>query len=264
MTRFFRISSFFAAVVLCFLTAGAHTSWLPDTTATQLPPIYDTSRPLKVVRFTPVVSVGGASSINNYQSVIPGLTDMQTAPGLVLRAGVHVNFFIHRSLALVTGLEGSVNNSRVALGIINESSNTIGSIYITHNYWEATVPVYVNIYHNLGWRIKGTVGIGAYLAQGLGGTTKASGYTSGMNSLGQSVIDHLYYSKDYYSEEMSVVNSVKRFDFGPRISAGLLLRNRVSMNMVFQISAQNLAVNHNVLDIKYRHVSLAMEIGYYF
>lgn len=264
MTHFSRIPAFLAALLLGILCTAAHNSPSSDTVRIEQPPLYDASHPARIVRFTPVVSLGNTSSINNYKSVLPGLTDMQTAPGILLRAGVHVDFFIHRSLSLSTGLEGSVNNSRVAVGIIEESTNTIASAYISNHYYEAIVPVSVNFRLNLGWRIKGMVGIGGYMAKGIGGTTKASGYTSGSNSLGQTIVDHLYYKKDYYSESMSVINSVRDFDFGPRISAGLLLRNRISWNLVFQTSARNLAVNHNVLDIRYRHISFAFELGYSF
>lgn len=242
--------------------AGALNPQPSDTVRTA--PLYDASHPIRIVRFTPVLSAGYSSSVNNYKSVIPGLTDMQTAPGILMRAGLHVDFFIHRSLSLSTGLEGSINNSRVAIGIIESTANTIGSAYISHHYYEAIVPVSVNFRLYLGWRIKGLLGIGAYLAKGVGGTTKVSGYTSGINSIGQPVIDHLYYSKDYFSEDMSVINSVKDFDFGPRISAGFLFRNCISWNFVFQTSARNLAVNHNVLDIKYRHINFAFELGYCF
>lgn len=264
MTRFSRISALLGALVLAMLSVSARTSLLNDTIMMQPLPVYDASHPQKIVRFTPVVSVGSSSALNNYRTVVPGLTDMQTSPGFMLHAGLHVNFFIHRSLALTTGLEGSINNSRIALGIIDGSSNSIGSAYISHHYYEAVVPVYVSFRLNLGWRIKGMFGVGAYLAKGIDGTTKTSGYTSGINSLGQPVIDHLYYKRDYYSENMSVVNSVKDFDFGPRISAGFIFRHRITWNLVFQTSARNLAINHNVLDINYRHISYALEVGYTF
>ncbi len=264
MTLFYRISAFLVALTLGVFASHARTCLLTDSMRMTPLPVYDASHPGRIMRFSPVVAVGNASSINNYRSAIPGLTDIQTAPDLMLRAGLHVDFFIHRSLVLTTGLEGSVSNSHVALGIINEPTNTIASAYITHHYYEAIVPVLVNFRLNLGWRIKGSFSIGAYLAEGLGGNTKASGYSSGINSLGQPVIDHLYYKKDYYSEDMSVVNNVKKFDYGPRICAGLILRNRFTSNLVFQTSARNLATNHNVLGIKYRHISFAIEFGYSF
>ncbi len=264
MTRIPHISAILATLLIGILSASARTSLLSDTIRMAPLPVYDASHPARIVRFTPVIAVGNSSSINNYRKSIPGLTDIQTAPGLMMRAGLHVDFFIHRSLVLSTGLEGAINNSYVAMGIIDQSTNTIGSAYINHHFYDATVPVLVNFRLNLGWRIKGTFGIGGYISQGLGGTTKASGYTSGINSIGQPVIDHLYYKKDYYSEDMSVVNNVKKFDYGPRISAGIMLRNHFISNIVFQTSAHNLATNHNVLGIKYRHYSLALEFGYSF
>lgn len=106
--------------------------------------------------------------------------------------------------------------------------------------------------------------IGGYMAYGLAGKARTSGYASGQNSLGQSVIYHLFYKRAYYDESNSVINSVKRQDFGPRLSAGVLYRGHYSFTWVFQMSARNLAVNHNVLDVKYRHLSLGFEVGYIF
>lgn len=264
MIRLSRISAFVASMLLTVFCTAARTSFRTDSIRMEPLPVYDASHPARIIRFTPVVSVGGMSTLNNYKSAIPGLTDIQTAPGLMMRAGLHVDFFIHRSLALTTGLEGSVNNSRVAIGIINSTSSTVSSIYLNKRFFEAIVPVMVSLRFNMGWRLKSTFGIGAYLAKGIGGTVKASGYTSGINAIGQPVVDHLYYSKDYYSESMPVINGVKDLDFGPRITAGFLYRNRISINLVFQTSARNLAVNHNVLDINYRHINLAWEVGYCF
>ncbi len=251
-------------MVLTIFCAAARSSLRTDSIRMEPLPVYDSSHPARIVRFTPVISLGSNSSINNYKSVIPGLTDIQTAPGFMMRAGVHVDFFIHRSLALTTGLEGSINNTRVAVGIVN-SSSSVSSIYLNEHYYEAIVPVMVSFRLNMGWKLKSMFGIGAYMAQGIDGTSKASGYTSGINALGQPVVEHLYYEKDYYTDDMPVISSVKSFDFGPRISAGFIYRNRMSLNLVFQTSIPNLvAVNHNVLDIHYRHINAALEFGYSF
>lgn len=246
------------------MSAGARTSLRCDSLRMDPIPVYDASHPSRFVRFSPVIAVGGASALNNYRSAIPGLTDMQTAPGLMLRAGLHVDFMIHRSLAITTGLEGSVNNANMAIGILDNSSNTISSLFLDNRYFEVTVPVMVSVRFNMGWRLKSVFGAGIFLSQGVSGTTKASGYTSGINSIGQPMVDHLYYSKDYYDDHMPVINSVKDFDFGPRIITGVLYRDRWSYNIVFQTGVPNLARYHNVLDIRYRHISLAMELGYTF
>lgn len=264
MIRFSRFTALLAAMAVAVLAAGARTSLHNDSIRMEPMPVYDSSHPSRLVRFTPVVAIGGASTINNYRSVIPGLTDMQTSPGPVLRAGLHVDFMIHRSLAITTGLEASVNNADVAIGMVNDELNSVSSVYLNHRYFEAIVPIMVSVRFNMGWRLKSVFGAGIYLAQGIGGTTKASGYTSGINSIGQAVVDHLYYSKDYYSDSMPVINSVKDFDFGPRLSAGFLYRNRWSWNFVFQTGIPNLAHHNNALDIHYRHINLAMELGYTF
>lgn len=264
MIRLSRISALVASMLLTIFCVAARTSLRTDSIRMEPLPVYDSSHPSRIIRFTPVVSVGGMSTINNYKTVIPGLTDIQTAPGTLMRAGMHVDFFIHRSLSISTGLEGSVNNSRVSIGIINSASGTASALYLNKHFYEAIVPVSVSFRLNMGWRLKSTFGIGAYMAKGIGGTVKASGYTSGINSIGQPVVDHLYYTKDYYSESMPVINSVRDFDFGPRISAGFLYRNRFSINLVFQTSVRNLSENHNVLDIRYRHINLAWEVGYSF
>lgn len=264
MTRLSRISAFIMVLILSVISAGAANHAATDSLMPRDIPVYDSSHPARIVRFTPVFAVGGSSSVNNYKKVIPGLTDMQTAPGIMFRAGIHVNFFIHRSLAITTGLEGSVSNSRVAIGMVDNSTNSISSIFHTNHYYEAIVPVGVSFRLNMGWRIKSIIGVGAYLAQGLGGHSSTSGYTSGINSIGQTVINHLYYKRDYFSDSMPLINSVKDFDFGPRLSAGFLYRNRISMKYVFQISTRNLSNHNSVLDIKYRHISSALEIGYTF
>lgn len=265
MIRFIRTSVFIISLILSVMYAGAANHAATDSL---MPPddlpVYDSAHPARIVRFTPVFAVGGSSSVNNYKHVIPGLTDMQTAPGIMFRAGIHVNFFIHRSLAITTGLEGSVSNSRVAIGMIDNTTHSISSIFHSNHYYEAIVPVGVSFRLNMGWRIKSIIGVGAYLSKGLGGYSRTSGYTSGTNSLGQSVINHLYYKKDYYSDSMPLINSVKNFDFGPRLSAGFLYRDRISMKYVFQISTRNLSFHNTVLDIRYRHISSALEIGYIF
>lgn len=264
MTRIIRISVLIFSLFLSVIHAAAANNAASDSLMPRDLPIYDSAHPSRIVRFTPVFAVGGASSVNNYKHVIPGLTDMQTAPGILLRAGIHVNFFIHRSLAITTGMEGSVSNARVAIGMVDNTTNSISSIFHTNHFYEAIIPVGVSFRLNMGWRIKSIIGVGAYISKGLGGYSRTSGYTSGTNSLGQTVINHLYYKKDYYGDSMPLINSVKDFDFGPRLSAGFLYRDRISMKYVFQISTKNLSYHNTVLDIKYRHINSALEIGYIF
>lgn len=210
------------------------------------------------------LTVGGSSSINNYAEAIPGLSDMQFSPGALFRTGIDVAFNIRNYLALGTGMEFGINNTRCALNLIDANTSSINSAYFKNHFYELCVPVFLELRINLGRRIQCVVDLGTYVSYGLGGKVRASGYTSGQNSLGQPVINHLFYKKDYYDGDISIINSVKRFDWGPRVSAGVLYKGHYSLNWVFQMSAPNIAINYNVMDVKYRHLSLGFEVGYVF
>lgn len=227
-------------------------------------PVYDTSAPSKFVEIKPHLAVGMSTAADNYSDVIPGLTDLQMSPGVLIRPGIDVMFSISNSVAVATGLNFGINNSRSSLSIINESASNISTAYIKNHFYEISAPVYVSLRFNLGRRIRFNFDIGAYITQGLGGKVHTSGYTFGENSLGQPTISHLFYKKDYYDDDMSVINSVKKFDYGPHVAAGVIYRRHYAFNWVFEVSAGNLAINHNVLDVKYRHVRLAFEMGYIF
>lgn len=227
-------------------------------------PLYDSSRPEKFLDLKAHFLVGGSSAVNNYKSAIPGLMDMQFSPGALFRPGFEVDFKIRNSLAIGTGFEFGIHNTRCALSVVDANTSSINSIYIKNHFYNINIPVFLSFRLNMGRRIKCVIDIGGYMAYGLTGKARTSGYASGQNSLGQQVIYHLFYKRDYYDEKNSVVNSVRRSDYGPRLSAGVLYRGHYSFNWVFQMSARNLAVNHNVLDVKYRHLSLGFEVGYIF
>lgn len=267
-----RIRHILSAIsLLCCMAAYAQSSeykysdnkYTPDNKYPDVP-LYDSSPAKKFMDIKLQFTVGGSSTVNNYKSVIPGLSDMQFSPAAMFRTGIDVAFNIKKSLAIGTGLEFGIHNSRFALSLVDANTSSINSVYSKNHYYDLNVPVYVSFRLNLGRRIQGLIDVGGYFAYGLGGKVKSSGYTSGQNSLGQPVINHLYYKKDYFDDNISVINSVKRFDYGPRLSAGILIRQHYSFNWVFQMSTPNLAINHNVLDVKYRHLTLGFEVGYVF
>lgn len=227
-------------------------------------PLYDSSRPDKFLDVKLHFVVGGSSSVNNYKSAIPGLMDMQFSPGALFRPGVEVDFKIRNSLAISTGIEMGIHNTRCAFSLVDANTSSINSVYIKNHFYNINIPIFMSFRLNMGRRVQCVIDFGGYMAYGLTGKLRASGYASGQNSLGQPVIYHLFYKRDYYDEANSVINSVKRMDYGPRLSAGVLYKNHYSFNWVFQMSARNLAVNHNVLDVNYRHLSLGFEVGYIF
>lgn len=93
---------------------------------------------------------------------------------------------------------------------------------------------------------------------------KANGYTSGENSLGQQIVTHAHHEIGYFDTDRPLFNGVERTDFGPRVGTGLVYKRQWTFHAILQISARNLAVNHGVLDLHYRNLTLAFQFGYIF
>ncbi len=228
------------------------------------PRVFDSSSPDRLVELNIHAAVGMSSAINNYKSVVPSLTDLQFSPGVMLRGGLTVDFSLRNSLAIGTGIEVDINNSRCALSLIDSNTSSINSIYLSNHYYDLNIPVYMSLRFNVGRRVKNVVSPGWYFSYGLGGHMKASGYTSGQNSLGQAVVDHVYYKNDYFDAPSTVMHSIKSLDYGPRLAVGVEYCRHYTFNWVFQMSARNLAKNNELLNVRYRHITLGFEIGYKF
>lgn len=248
-------------IILITLTCG-YASAQADTHMRQELPMFDSSRPQHIVEVNPHIGIGLSSLIQNYSSAIPGLSDLQLSPGCKMSAGVNVRFALRSSFALGTGIDFTISNSNYAMSLVDENSGSISSIYMRNHFYEITVPVFISARLNIGRFVRWNIDGGIYLSQGCGGSMKASGYTSGENSLGQPVVSHSSYRTDYFKDEESLINGVRSFDYGPHIATGLTFRRRFSLNMVLNISARNLAINYGNMPISYRNISLVFQLGY--
>ncbi|MDE7375915.1 MAG: hypothetical protein K2N16_03600, partial [Muribaculaceae bacterium] len=148
------------------------------------------------------------------------------------------------------------------MGLIDNSSGSVTSIFMNKHFYDMQVPVFVSLRFSIDRRILWDISAGAYVSYGVGGTMKATGYTSGENSIGQPIVTYAEHEVDYFDSDRPLFCGVKRTDFGPRISTGLVYKRKWTFHAILQLSAANLAVNHGVLDLKYRNFSLAFQLGY--
>lgn len=227
-------------------------------------PVYDSSHSQKFIEINVHAGMGLSSVVQNYGSVIDNLSDFFISPGVLMRAGIGVRFSLRNSFGIGTGLDLGINNSRYAMSIVTDGGTSINSLYVNNHYYDATVPVYVSFRFNAGRSMTWSIDPGWYLAQGLGGNSSLSGYTSGENALGQPIIMHTSYRHKYYDSAKPFVNSVKKFDHGPRLALGIMMKRRVTFDIVGQISAANLASRRATLPVKYRHATLCFQFGYTF
>lgn len=225
---------------------------------------YDPSPDSRLVEVNPNVAVGISSLMLNFQSAIPGVSNFMLAPGVLMRAGVDVRFNLNRSLCLGTGLEFGINNVDYSMGLIDHSTGSVTSIFMNKHFYDAQVPVFVSMRFSIDRRILWDISAGAYVSYGLGGKMKASGYTSGENAIGQPVVTHAVHEIDYFDSDRPLFCGVKRVDWGPRIGSGLIYKRQWTFHAILELSASNLAINHGVLDLKYRNFSLAFQFGYIF
>lgn len=227
-------------------------------------PFYDTSRDSTIVEINPNVAIGLNSLLLNLPTAVPGVSNFMLSPGTLMRAGVNVRFNLNRSLGLGTGLEFSINNVDYSMGIIDNSTGSITSIFMENHFYDLQVPIYLSFRFSIDRRILWDISAGGYISQGLGGSMKANGYTSGDNSLGQPIVTHAHHEIGYFDTDRPLFNGVARTDFGPRVSTGLVYKRQWTIHAILQISARNLAVNHGVLDLQYRNLTLAFQFGYIF
>lgn len=237
---------------------------LDSLMALEHPRFYDSGRPDDFIEFNAHAAIGMMSLVQNFSKAVPDLSDFLLSPGSEIDLGLTVRFKLRNSFGLATGLEFGINNLRYAMGLVGKGTGQISSIYVLNHFYDITVPVYVSWRFNMGRLMKWSVDGGLYFAKGFGGHSRFSGYTSGVNSLGQPVVTHAQYEQPYFDASVPFIAKVKSFDWGPRLATGLVYRDRYTFNTILQISAQDLVVNQAVLNLKYRHLSLAFELGYIF
>lgn len=247
----------------CCQQAQAHND-LDSIVALEHPRFYDSRRPARLLEFDAHAAIGMMSLVQNFSSSVPNLSDFLLSPGSMIDLGLTVRFNLRNSFGLATGLEFGINNMRYAMGLVGRGTGQITSIYARHHFYDITMPVYVSWRFNMGRVMKWSVDAGVYLSRGFGGSSKYSGYISGVNSLGQPVVTHEHYSQRYFDAKMPMMAKIRSRDWGPRIATGLVYRNKYTFNVIYQISAPNLAVDQRVLHLRYRHTSLAFELGYIF
>lgn len=243
--------------------AHAHND-LDSNVALSQPKFYDSRRPADFIEFNAHAAVGVMSLVQNFSKAVPDMSDFLLSPGTMIDMGLTVRFNLRNSFGLATGLEFGINNLRYAMGLVGAGSGQISSIYVRNHFYDLTVPVYVSWRFNMGRLMKWSVDGGLYFAKGFGGYSRYSGYTSGVNSLGQTVVTQAQYSQPYYNATVPFIAKLKSFDWGPRIATGLVYRDRYTFNFIFQLSAQDLVVNQAVLNLNYRHASVGFELGYIF
>lgn len=258
-----------AIMLLAALTAilpAAPQAARPDSSAHARAdrPFYDPSPDGRLIEVNPCVSVGMNSLLQNMPTAVPGVSNFMLSPGTLMRAGLNVRFNLNRSLGLGTGLECGINNVDFSMGIIDNSTGSVTSIFMENHFYDIQAPVYVSMRFSIDRRILWDISAGVYVSYGLGGKMKAVGYTSGENALGQPVISHAEHETGYFDSDRPLFNGVRRTDFGPRLSTGLVYKRLWTFNAILQISAPNLASNHGVLDLQYRNLSLAFQLGYIF
>lgn len=260
-----RLAAWAAALAL-MVGAGqqAYSSDLDSIAALVQPKFYDSGRPADFLEFNAHAAVGVMSLVHNFGAAVPDLSDFLLSPGTMIDLGLTVRFNLRNSFGLATGLEFGINNLRYAMGLVGKGSGQISSIYVRNHFYDLTVPVYVSWWFNMGRLMKWSVDGGLYFAKGFGGYSNYSGYTSGVNSLGQPVVTQAQYSQPYFDATVPFIAKLKSFDWGPRIATGLVYRGKYTFKFIFQLSAQDLVKNQAVLDLSYRHASIGFELGYIF
>lgn len=258
-----------AALLRFCLLAIAVTSMMPamaeaPTKDKDEVPFYDSAHADKFLELNVHAGVGLSSVMQNYGSVVPNISDFFLSPGVLMRAGLDVRFNIRNSFGIGTGIDFGINNSRYAMSIVTDGGSSINSLYVGNHFYDATIPLYISFRFNAGHSMTWSLDPGWYFSQGLGGHSKLSGYTSGENSLGQPLVTHASYEHDYYDSAKPFINTVKKFDNGPRLALTLMFKRRVTFAAVGQMSAFNLATRREILPVKYRHVTVCFQFGYSF
>ncbi len=235
-----------------------------DSVDMEMTPVVDRSPSQKVVEIKPYVAAGASTLLLNYDKVVPGATNVLTSPGSIWRAGVDVKFYLNNFVGLATGLGYELVHNQYAMTIADNNTGTINSVYVNNRFNQLYVPVYLSWRLRMSRRLALNIETGWYLAFGVGGHMRVNGYSTGQNSLGQPIITPLRFATDYFTADRALVNGIKDRDNGARLALGLTLFRHFSINTVLNVSVRNLAINHNVIDAKYRNINFMGEFGYCF
>lgn len=260
MIAFFR----YCVLALCVASAGMPACAEGAAPKKDEVPFYDSSHADRFLEINLHAGLGLSSAMQNYGNVVPNISDYFFSPGVLMRAGLDVRFNIRNSFGIGTGLDFGINNSRYAMSIVTDAGTSINSLYVGNHFYDATVPFYISFRFNAGRSMTWSMDPGWYFSCGLGGHSKLSGYTSGENSLGQPLVTHASYAHDYYDSDKPFINTVKKFDNGPRLALTLMFKRHVSFAVVGQMSAFNLASRRETLPVKYRHATVCFQFGYTF
>lgn len=235
-----------------------------DSIDAEMTPVVDKSPSQKLVEIKPYVAAGASTLLLNYDKVVPGVTNVLTSPGSIWRAGVDVKFYLNNFVGLATGLAYEIVHNQYAMTIADNNTGTINSVYVNNRFNQVYVPVYLSWRLRMSRRLALNIETGWYLAFGVGGHMRVNGYSTGQNSLGQPIITPLRFETDYFTSDRALVNGIKDHDNGARLALGLTLFKHFSLNAVLNVSVRNLAINHNVIDAKYRNINFVGEFGYCF
>lgn len=235
-----------------------------DSLQADMMPVVDKGLAQQFVEIKPYVAAGASTLLLNYEKVVPGATNVITSPGSIWRAGVDVKFCLNNFIGLATGIAFEIAANQYAMSIVDNTTGTINSVYVDNNFNQVCVPVYLSWCLRMSSRLALNIDTGWYLGFGVSGHMKVNGYSTGQNSLGQPVITPVRFETDYFNAERSLVNGVRDRDNGVHLALGLTLYRHFSLKAVLNVSARNLAINHDVIPAHYRNINFAGEFGYCF
>lgn len=227
-------------------------------------PFMDTSRPTKIVEAGVNVGVGASSMIQNYRTVIPGLSDFTFTPGVMVSFGADVKLPIRNYLAVGTALNFNINNYFWTMTILDPQAGTLNNLSSRHHFYDLDIPIYLDLRFNISRNVRWENEIGWYLSVGLGGKTRTRSYSSSTNSLGQSQVTETYYKRDYYNDKGAIVNGISSTDWGLHLATGLTVSRHLSIKAVMHAGARDVSRNFGVLNIHNHTLNASFKVGYIF
>lgn len=210
------------------------------------------------------VGEGARTILQNYATEIGGIADFSLTPGSMTSFGATAELPIRRYLAVGTGLDFTINNYYYSMTVLEADQGTLNTIYSRNHFYTLDIPVYLSFRFNLGTRVRWHNEIGGFIALGCGGKTRTKAYASSTNSLGQSQVTEMSYSRDYFSDDDAIINGITNTDWGLHLATGVAVHDHWQVKCVFRVGARDLAKNFGVLGISNHSLSVAFRIGYLF
>lgn len=227
-------------------------------------PFCDTSRPDRMIEVGLDVGVGMSSMLQNMNTAVPEVSDFSFTPGCMTSFGVTAEMPVRNYFAIGTALNFNINNYSYNMVILHQEGRTLNSIVSQSHFYNLDVPVFFDFRFNLGNKVRWHNEVGGYLSFGAGGNTKTRSYVSSTNALGQSQVTEIYYKRDYFNDNQSVINGVNSLDWGLHLATGIVACRHVMLKAVLHVGARDLACNYGVLKIENHTLNLSFKAGYVF